>query len=222
MPIPVDPRFPEPIRDFWASLDGDVAWLHGRWTIYRQLFGTSEKRFIFVQEMLGTISDILDDVFLRDVQIVIAKLGDPAESKGFKNRSLRGFQTFLKSANEDDLADKLELLIAKFDIDSKEIRHRRNKWLAHDDLGVCLGENTAPLSHPSRTEIECALSALCEVMNCVNEHYTGVSTLYSEFVMNQDGESGVHILAQAKRYQQLLSEGQLDRLSELQQPCFRI
>ena len=78
MPQPLDRRFPTPVQEIWAALSADVVWLHGRWIIYRQLFGTSEKRVDLLNEFAGTVTWMLQNVLLHDVQLWLSKLGDPA------------------------------------------------------------------------------------------------------------------------------------------------
>lgn len=212
----VDLRFPEAIRELWALLEGDVVWLHGRWLIYRQLFGTNKERVDLLNETLGTVSGILQDVLLHDVQLSLSKIGDPASKGKHANLSLRRLHDVLKDAGEDQVASKLKPLLGDFDTACEQIRYRRNKWIGHNDLVTRISGQSTPLLDASRAEIESALSALRDAMNCIGQHYTGTPTRYQEFVMNQDGEHLVVALAQARRYRELIETGKLD-LSELNQ-----
>lgn len=211
MPQPLDLRFPEPIRELWAPLSADVVWLHGRWIIYHQLFGTNEARIQLLNETAGTVTWILQHLLLHDVQISLSKLGDPAGSGTRTNLTLRTLHAALETAGEGEVAATMKPLLETFDASCEKVRHRRNKWIAHSDLATKLSSRATPLTGPSREEIEAALSALRQVMNCVELHYTESQTAYEHFVMNQDGEHLISALARAKCYRELVKEGVVPR-----------
>jgi hypothetical protein len=209
MPQPLDTRLPVPIQELWAELHSDVVWLHGRWIIYRQLFGTSKERVDLLNESAGTVTWILQQLLLHDVQLALSKIGDPAGTGAKTNLTLRRLQVDLSSAGEVAVANQLEPLLKEFEDSCASLRHRRNKWIAHSDLATKLAARATPLSGPSRTEIETALAALRAVMNCVELHYTESQTAYEHFVMNADGDHLLMALARSKRYRDLVSEGKI-------------
>lgn len=211
MPQMLDPRFPSSIQELWATLSADVVWLHGRWIIYRQLFGTSEDRVELLNEAAGTVTWIFQNLLLHDVQLSLSKIGDPAGTGSRQNLTLRRLQVALRTEGETSLADKIEPLLLAFEAACDKVRHRRNKWIAHNDLSTRLNARAAPLTGPSREEMEIALSALREVMNCVELRYTKGQTVYDQFIMNQDGRHLVAALAKAKRYKELVKEGVIAR-----------
>lgn len=208
---PVDPRFPKPIQEMWATIKAEVVWLHGRWLIYRQLFGTNKERVALFNETAGTVAVIVQDVLLRDVQIAISKLGDPAASRKNKNLTLRRLQMELRNAGETDAAEQMDPLLETFETASATVRSRRNKWIAHSDLDTLLAARAAPLYGPSREEIETILSALREVMNCLEVKYANSTTAYEHFVMSRTGEDVITAFAMAKRYKELVKLGEIPR-----------
>ena len=84
----VDSQYPSQIYTLWTTLDKEVTWLHGRWIIYRQLFGTSKERVELLNESAGTFFNVLQDVLLHDVQLSLSKLGDPADTGSRENMTL--------------------------------------------------------------------------------------------------------------------------------------
>jgi len=211
MTQPLDLRYPEPMRELWASLYSDVVWLHGRWIIYRQLFGTNEARVQLLNETAGTVTWMFQQLLLNDIQISLSKLGDPARSGKRTNLTLRTFHTKLEESGELELAARMKPLVEAFDASCKKIRHRRNKWIAHSDLATKLSSRATPLSGPSREEIEVALLALRQVMNSVELHYTESQVAYEHFMMSQDGEHLISAFAVAKCYRELVKEGVIPR-----------
>jgi hypothetical protein len=216
MPQPLDPRFPVAVQELWAALSADVVWLHGRWIIYRQLFGTSKERVDLLNESAGTVTWILQSLLLDDVQLSLSKISDPAGSGQRQNLTVRRLQQVLRDAGESSVADAMEASLAAFESACDKLRHRRNKWLAHSDLATRLSEKAVPLSGPSRQEVENALAPLRDVMNCVELKYTGSRTAYEHFLMQEDGEHLLSALAQGKRYTELVDSGTIPRADLLQ------
>lgn len=207
MSHPVDSRYPSLVQELWSELFSDVVWLHGRWIIYRQLFGTSKKRVDLLNESAGTVTSIFQDLLLHDVQLDLSKIGDPAGNGTKTNLTLRRLQAKLEDSGDATVAIELEPLLKAFEDSCAKLRQRRNKWIAHNDLATKLAARATPLSGPSRTEIEDALRTLRAVMNHVELHYTSSQTGYEHFVMNQDGEHLLASLARGRRYRVLVSEG---------------
>ncbi|KVT36632.1 hypothetical protein WM08_30080 [Burkholderia ubonensis] len=211
MPQPVDTRFPLPVQEIWISLHADVVWLHGRWIIYRQLYGTNKARVDLLNEAAANVASIIHDVLLHDVQLSISKIGDPPGSGDRKNLTLRRLQLELRNAGETEVADMMTPRLEAFDAACEKVRHRRNKWIAHSDLTTLLTARATPLLGPSRQEIENALAALRDVMHCVELKYTDGETAYEHFMMNQTGDHLIDALARGKRYSELVKERQIAR-----------
>lgn len=201
-----DVRIPAPIHDLWVTIKSEVVWLHGRWIIYRQLYGTSQERIDVLNRSASTFFNVLQKTLLHDVQLSLSKLGDPAGSGKRKNLTLAALVAALEGVGESSVVSKLAPLVTTFDDACKNLRHRRNKWIAHFDLGTMLDSKVKPLEGPSRAEIEAALKALRDVMNCVELHFTESQTIYEHFVMNNDGEYLISTLKQGLRYRELVKQ----------------
>lgn len=207
-----DSRFPEPIREIWALLSGDVLWLHHRWIIYRQLFGTNKARVDLFNEVAGTVACILQQVLLHDVQLSLSKLGDPPGKGTRENLTLLRLRDALATLGADELVATIGPMIEEFDASCRKLRLRRNKWIAHSDLATKRGSLAEPLLGPSRQEIEEALLVLRRVMNSVQKHYTHGETLYEHMFMDgDDGMTLISALARALRYRELVKDGTIPR-----------
>lgn len=180
--------------------------MHGRWIIYRQLYGTSQEHIDILNRSASTFFNVIQKTMLHDVQLSLSKLGDPAGSGKRKNLTLAALVLELEDTGENLVVSKLVPLLKNFDDACKNLRHRRNKWIAHFDLETMLQSKVKPLEGPSRAEIETALAALRDVMNCVELHYTESQTAYEHFIMNNDGEYLISTLKQGLRYRELVKE----------------
>ncbi len=199
------------IDELWRAIDYEVTWLHGRWTIYRQLYGTSPDRVDVLNKAAGTFAAMLQDVLLEDVQLGLAKLGDPAASRvgreTFENLTLRTLSE--KVIATGALVAELPLLIGAYDSACVKIKERRNKRIAHFDLNTMLKKSEASLPGPSRAEIESALDALRKFMNCISLHFTGNNVAYEEVILNSDGDSLISVLKKGLRYRELVRAGEI-------------
>lgn len=196
------------IDDVWRAIDYEVTWLHGRWAIYRQLYGTSEARVNVLNRSAGTFAMMLQDVLLNDVQLGLAKLGDPASTrvKGeeVENLTLRNLYNLVTESGA--LVAQLAPLLHAYDSACANARKRRNKHIAHFDLATMLNAR-ATLGGPSRHEIEIALQALRRVMNCISLHYIGTQTAYEHITLHSDGDSLIATLKRGLRYSELVTDG---------------
>jgi hypothetical protein len=52
----------------FGELKTEVAWLHGSWMIYQQLFLHSKKRTDMLNECAGALFYIVQDTLLADIQ----------------------------------------------------------------------------------------------------------------------------------------------------------
>ncbi|WP_440223653.1 hypothetical protein ACQQ2N_00230 [Dokdonella sp. MW10] len=200
------------IDEVWQAIDYEVTWLHGRWAIYRQLYGTSEARVDVLNQSAGTFARMLQDVLLDDVQLGLAKLGDPASTpvRGGRAENLTLKNLLDRVIASGVLASELPPLLRRYEDACASIRDRRNKRIAHADLQINL-EAKASLLGPSREEIEVALKALRDVMNGVELHFTGTRTAYEFVVLQDDGDSLIAALTRGLRYQELVEQGAIPR-----------
>lgn len=198
------------VCELWDALDYEVTWLHGRWVIYRQLFGTNEERVEILNRSAGTFTAMLQEILLQDVQLGLAKLGEPAVTKRFKNLTLAALVEIL-SENEPSLSAELAHLLRVYGEACVKIRRRRDKWIAHLDHETMVNRKATPLMGPSRNEIESALSALRAFMNAVKLHFNHSQTAYELITLDSDGDHLIGMLKRGIRYQQLVRDGSISR-----------
>ncbi|UJB19227.1 MULTISPECIES: hypothetical protein [Lysobacter] len=193
------------VENLWRTIHYEVTWLHGRWAIYRQLYGTTPERVDILNRAAGTFAFMLQDVLLDDVQLGLSKLGDPPTSLGTKKNL-----TLSRLCNEvvatGNLTTELPPLLAAYNKACAQAKKRRNRRIAHFDLNTMLRPK-ASLSGPSRQEIEVALNALRAFMNCIAVHLTGTQTAYELVALGNDGDSLIATLKRGLRYQELVKTG---------------
>jgi hypothetical protein len=213
---------PAELQPLWDALIPEVTWLHGRWIIYRQLFGTSPERIDMLNEAAATFFFVIQAVLLDEIQLTIGKLGDPAGTGKFRNLTLASMRDSVRALGHAELCGRLDILLADFDERSVQIRVRRNKRLAHYDLDTLLNGRSAPIETASRQEIEDALVALRKFVNEIEQHFTDSMTAYEHFILRDDGEALVATIKRGLRYEELAKERRIHWADLQESRYFRV
>ena len=197
---------PSGINEIYEELKTEITWLHGRWIVYRQLFGTSEKRIDLLNECASSFFYILQDVLIGEIQVSLSKLTDPARTRGFENLSIELLQTRIEADGETTLARQTRESLDALHIQCEPFRIWRNKHLAHLDLTTAMRSSPNPLPGISREMIENALQLLRTYMNQIEQHYNDSEYGYEHFMMQSDGDALVAVLRYGLRYEELLQD----------------
>ena len=201
---------PEPLKSHWEALDEETIWLHGRWKIYRQLFGTSPERVELLNESAGAFFYIIQLVLIDNVQLTLSKLADRPTIAGRQNLTLESLLNDISQLGDAILSKELAGKLVNYRQSCEKVIHRRNKQLAHYDLATLMAAKSTPIPGPSRQEIEDALLTLRAFMNALQRNFTDAETAYSEFILTTDGDLMLSILKQGLRYQKLVDTGIVD------------
>lgn len=199
-------NIPSNINEIYEQLKTEITWLHGRWIIYRQLFGTSEKRIDLLNNCASSFFYILQDVLIGEVQVSLSKLTDRARTGGFENLSLEQLQNRLETDGEATLAQNNREILDELHIQCEPFRTWRNKRLAHLDLSTAMRSSPNPLPGISQEMIENALQLVRTYMNQIEQHYNDSEYGYEHFLMQSDGDALVAMLRYGLRYEELVQD----------------
>jgi hypothetical protein len=205
---------PTTVQPLWDALQQEVIGIHFYWINYRQLFGKSKERIDLLNDCAGEFFFIIQDALLTDVQLSLCKLADPARTSGRANATLDRLLNEIAALNIPQLTGDILKCFQRYRACCQSIQVRRNKELAHADLGALLKRygspaGSVPIPGPSRQEIEDALASLREFMNAIDVRFTGSAMAYEHFRSLNDGESLVWVLKQGVRYGELSEAGEL-------------
>ena len=200
--------FPQQLSDTWTFLHGEVVWLHGRWSMFNQLYATSEVRLEALNKVAPTFFGTLQRVLLNDIQLALSRLGDPSRMARRENLTLETLVDAISELREPALAAALSADLAVYRERCRMIVTRRNQWIAHYDIS--LRSPAERLPGVSRQEIEEALEQLRVFMRRVYGHYMNAHMAYEMFVLNDDANNIVRVVAEALRYRQLMDQGTID------------
>jgi hypothetical protein len=125
-----------------------------------------------------------------------------------ENLTLETLIEAISGLEEQALAAELSTDLGVFRERCTMIVMRRNQWIAHHDIS--LRSPAERLPGVSRQEIEQALDQLRIFMRRVYSHYMNSHMAYEMFVLNDDANNIVRAVAEALRYRELMSQGNID------------
>lgn len=199
---------PPAVAEIYDELKTEITWLHGRWIVYRQLFGESDRRIEMLNECASAFFYVIQDALLGEIQVSLSKLTDPARTGKHDNLSLEQLQGRLEKHGETGLASQTRLVLANLRIKCKPFRVWRDKQLAHFDLLTSIRSSANPLPGVSRQMIEEALSLVRDFMNKIEVHYNNSEIGYEHLLFtSNDGNALLAIVRNGLRYEELVEEG---------------
>jgi hypothetical protein len=197
---------PTPVAEVYEALKIEVTWLHGRWIVYRQLFGESDRRIDMLNECASAFFYIIQDVLIGEVQVTLSKLTDPDATGKHANLSLEQLQLQLETHGDKSLSSQMRSVLDELHVKCEPFRIWRNKKLAHLDLTTSMKSSPNPLPGISRQMIEDALTLLRTYMNKIEGHYNDSEMGYEDFSMLSDGDALLAVIRNGLRYEELLQQ----------------
>jgi len=179
------------LGELFRATSNEVSWIHWRWNQYRILFGERPSRIDLLNEAAPFFFHIVQDVFFEDTLLAIARLVAWPESYGQSNLTIR---RFLPLIDDPNLRDKISKLIDRAATCAAFAVDWRHRHLAHRDLDLALNTSSQPLKLATREKVEESLSALRDVLNCIEGHYCDAHTLYSGPAVPGDADALLYVI----------------------------
>jgi hypothetical protein len=168
----------EPLGTFFSALWQEVAVLHFHWKEYVELFGTKPERITLLNRAAPHFFRMLQDELWESTLLSLARLTDPSNSQGRRDRSNLTIQSLPGMLANVSLKDEINKLVAEAIKLTEFSRDWRNRRIAHRDLKLALEKPTIPLAAGSRAQVKEALKSLVNVLNGVERHYCDSQTAY--------------------------------------------
>ncbi|MBC7226255.1 MAG: hypothetical protein H5T61_03375 [Thermoflexales bacterium] len=183
-------RMGEPLGALFYALWQEVAWLHVKWQEYVELFGKKPSRVDLLNKAAPLFFRVVQDALWHDILMHIARLTDPPKSVGKPNLTIRRLPELVGNQELQELDSLVEkaLKAAEFS------RDWRNRRIAHRNLHLVLAQNAQPLAVASREKVREALAAIEEVLNWVEQHYTGGVTYFSPVTPPEGAETLLYVI----------------------------
>lgn len=195
------------------SLKRQVTNLHMYWKVYRQLYANSQKRVDLLNETGPLVFYILQHLLIDEVTLALCRLTDPARSAGKATHSLTRLIDRIDGRTYPALKRDLQSLLSDLKSRCQPFRDRRNKAIAHSDLGTTLKITKAVLPGVSRQDVEEALKVVRKVMNRYEQEFKQGETAYEHVILplGADGDFLIEQLKRAVAFRDLEKAGQINR-----------
>jgi hypothetical protein len=202
-----EPEMPESLREIWEELENEVAWLHIRWQLFRQVYAGGPLRIDLLNATARTFFFVLQGLFFDDAQLTLCKLRDPARTGKCRNLTLLALLVEWRHTAGPDDAGVVEFgtLVNRYCEACIPIEQRRNKLIAHFDHDAMLERAVEPLPAIGRADIGRALTILGQCMNCISEHLRGIPARFEPAVIHSGSDELIELLKRGLRYNELVS-----------------
>jgi hypothetical protein len=125
----------------------------------------------------------------------LARLTDPPYSPGGKdkqNLTIQNLPGLIGDAKAKAVVGALVEVALK---ETEFCRDWRNQYIAHRDLNLALGEQSAlPLAEASRKQATAALKAIADVLNGVQGHYLDGWTIFDAAARHNNADTLIYLL----------------------------
>jgi HEPN superfamily AbiU2-like protein len=136
---------------------------------------------------------VVHDVLFEDTVLAIARIVASPKSAGKPNLTITRFPELVILPS---LEVRLPELVQAAQQSAAFAQDWRDRHLAHRDLNLALRKNSTvkPLSDISRAQVEGALSALREVLDCIEGSYCGWQTAYNTCLALGDAKELLYVI----------------------------
>lgn len=203
----------EHLQKVFVRIKQELNYIHYRWTLYRQMFGTNLSRIELINRTSSNVFVEFQWLVIDYMVMSLSKLTDKARMGGNDNLSYHYLIEKVRESENFELAVELQSELKQLTIACEKFREIRNKRVAHNDLVVALDKDNSPLPGVSRADIEAALVHARNIMNKVELHFNDSQTLYQEIILphTNDGRSVLIWLQKGLMYKRLEDEGVIER-----------
>jgi hypothetical protein len=165
-----------PLGDVYHALGDEVAWLHLKWSDFRELFASADLVDVLNSAAPAFFHDLQRQSW-EDLLMHLCRVTDRTKTFGKDNLTIRLLPDLVSS---QQLKVELEPLINAA-VDATDFaRDWRNRRLAHEELRV--GRNVTPLASAKFDYIDMALTAIRTVLNRLEQHYLNKTVSYEDTI----------------------------------------
>jgi hypothetical protein len=180
------------LGELFNAASNELSSINWRWNQYRTLFGQVPSHIDLLNEAAPFFFLIVQDVLFEDTVLAIARIMSPPKSSGKSNLTITRFPELVTDSH---LRVRLSELVEAAQKSAEFARDWRHRYLAHRDLSLAIKHpNVQPLAPVTREQVEQALSALRDVLDCIEEKYCNAHTTYLTCPVPGDARQLLHII----------------------------
>jgi hypothetical protein len=161
----------EPLGTQYAELWQELAQLHMTWSEFVELFGKKKSRIELLNNAAPYFFRMVQDRLWEAVCLHIARLTDPSNSLGRKDRSNLTIQNLPDLIDDATLKAEVKKRCEAAIAVTAFARDWRNRRIAHRDLDLAMGTSATPLPDVPLKEVNDALGSFEAVLNALAGHF---------------------------------------------------
>lgn len=169
----------EPLGTQYAALWQETAHLYLTWGEFVELYGTKSTRIELLNRAAPAFFRMVQDRIFEAVLLHIARLTDPSNSLGRKDKSNLTIQNLPELMSDAALKATVSKLCEKAVVSAEFAREWRNRHIAHRDLDLALNGSARPLPAVPLKQVTDSLNSFETVLNALAKHYLNSTTSFS-------------------------------------------
>jgi hypothetical protein len=179
---------PEEVAALEKGLWNRVVWLRHLWKENSTLFAKEQSTVDLLNRMAPAFFQMVQGLMLHETMIAISRLLDPARTMGRDNLTMAQLVDVL-ARHAPSVAAEVRDLLDTVKSKAEPIRDRRNRALAHLDLGLALGHpNAKPVDQLTYQTVEEVIGLLEEILDEVDHHFEGRTTAWDALMPGGDAQ----------------------------------
>lgn len=116
---------PPDVKTIFETLQEDVISVHAKWKVFRQLFGTNEKRIAILNDFAPDFFQIVHDGLIFDILLTFSRLTDPADCLKKENLTLDRLLLMLKRNEDKEFVEIVERNLKSLKDECQPFRAKR-------------------------------------------------------------------------------------------------
>ncbi|HEV2696142.1 MAG TPA: hypothetical protein VG347_24855 [Verrucomicrobiae bacterium] len=200
---------PEPIRDIFPHLEGELCDLYSRLNVFKRLFSEKKERTDFLASQLDPLLAMFQTLLWESIILSVAKLTDVDNLKNAQtNIGLKKLITYgIQNPNRPEFPKIAARSYDEIEVSAKKWQQHRHKNIAHNSLEYMNG--TVAPDEISVNDGLLLLEQMGNFLNLFNFEYRNLTAFYEMMPAIDVTSSSETAVAKAHAYDQLVREGKI-------------
>lgn len=151
----------------YNRLYNEILLIHHKWSEFETLYGRDDETIELMTDIAPFFFWVVQYNLFNDVILSITRITDPIKSVGKNNLTIRLLPTLI----DDEIKDKITLLIDSIVQESSFCRDRRNRIISHLDKDLAITRSANPLEIANRDKVNDLLKKFQYLINKIAGHY---------------------------------------------------
>jgi hypothetical protein len=180
-------KLPPAIEPIYRKVWEEVVALHFKWTLYLDLYGSTEKIELINETAPGAFG-LIEESLRADMVMTFNRLLDPPQMGVHENLTLQRLIDQVRPILDKQTADDLQFQFAEARRCCQGLIQLRNKCIGHHDLRTSLKYHENPLPGIGKKVVIEALERIAGVIHVIETAFAEPITTFDAQIMDGTGE----------------------------------